>query len=297
MGAFIERFISLETLVFITIIAALFFYIRVLRRAAKVRHAEPMQEKTDELGPTELERYARHIVLREWGGQGQKKLKRAKVLVIGAGGLGSPVISYLAAAGVGRIGVIDDDEVSLSNLQRQVIYSEAQLDMPKVFAAKKVVQAQNPFIEFHPYHRKFDAEIAHELIADYDVVIDTSDSFETRQLTNETCVALSKPMVFGAITQWEGQVSVFDSTKGGCFHCLFPEEPKEGLAPSCAEAGVVGALPGVIGSVMALECLKYITSSGQNLIDLLLIYDSLSADWRRFSLKKNKSCAVCGTKK
>ena len=297
MATFVERFISLEALAIIAILSALFFYIRVLRRAAKAKHDVKTVSTSDALSPTELERYARHIVLREWGGQGQKKLKRAKVLVIGAGGLGAPVISYLAAAGVGRIGVIDDDAVSLSNLQRQIIYSENHLDMPKVFAAEQVVAAQNPYVEFRPYNRSFDQEIAQELIAEYDIVIDATDSFDTRQLTNKTCVTLGKPMIFGAITQWEGQVSVFDARKGGCFNCLFPEKPKDGLAPSCAEAGVVGALPGVIGSMMALECLKYITSSGQNLIDLLLIYDSLSADWRRFTLKKNTNCAVCGAMK
>ncbi|MEM7242834.1 MAG: HesA/MoeB/ThiF family protein [Pseudomonadota bacterium] len=296
MGVFIERFISFETLAFIGLLAGLFLYIRVLRRAAKAKHKIEPAQKSEDLSPTELERYARHIVLREWGGQGQKKLKRARVLVIGAGGLGCPVISYLAAAGVGRIGVIDDDAVSLSNLQRQVMYTEAHLDMPKVFAAEQVVKAQNPFVEFRPYHRKFTAEIAADLVADYDIVLDTSDSFETRQLTNRTCVALGKPMIFGALTQWEGQVSVFDATQGGCFNCLFPDQPKAGLAPNCAEAGVVGALPGVIGSVMSLECLKYITGSGKNLVDLMLIYDSLSGDWRRISLKRDKDCAVCGTK-
>ncbi len=290
----IQSMISLEGLVIILLLGALTLYVRFIRARVKARDAAATLRKDEGMTDTELERYARHIVLREIGGQGQNRLRSAKVLVIGAGGLGAPVLSYLAAAGVGTIGIIDEDEVSLSNLQRQVIYDENHLDIPKVFAAEKVLNAQNPFVKIQPYHRKFTGEIADDLIADFDVVIDTSDSFETRELANAACVKQQKPMVFGAIAQWEGQVSVFDAREGGCFTCLFPKEPDAGLAPSCADAGVVGALPGVIGSMMAVEAIKLIAKTGNPLYGMLMIYDALYAENRTMNYKKRKSCPVCG---
>ena len=197
----------------------------------------------------ELNRYARHIVLRELGGGGQRKLKEAKVLVIGAGGLGSPALLYLAAAGVGTIGVIDDDSVDGSNLQRQIIHRDQDIDTPKVFSAQAAMQALNPFVTVKPYHRRLTADLAAKLFAEYDLILDGSDNFDTRYLANRAAVATGKPLISGAITQWEGQISLYHPASGApCFECLFPSRPAEGLAPSCAEAGVIAPLPGIIGS-------------------------------------------------
>ena len=243
---------------------------------------------------TELNRYARHIVLREVGGPGQKKLKDAKVLVVGAGGLGSPALLYLAAAGVGTIGVVDDDAVDNSNLQRQVIHQDAGIGMPKVHSAAEAMRAQNPFVTVRPYHRRLSEDDAAALIADYDIVLDGTDNFDTRYLVNTTCVALGKPLISGALTQWEGQVSVFDPAKGApCYQCIFPEAPAPGLSPSCAEAGVIGPLPGVIGSVMALEAIKLITNAGTALRGEMLIYDGLYGETRKIGLKRRADCPCC----
>ena len=243
---------------------------------------------------TELNRYARHIVLREVGGPGQKKLKDAKVLVVGAGGLGSPALLYLAAAGVGTIGVVDDDAVDNSNLQRQVIHQDAGIGMPKVHSAAEAMRAQNPFVTVRPYHRRLSEDDAAALIADYDNVLDGTDNFDTRYLVNTTCVALGKPLISGALTQWEGQVSVFDPANGApCYQCIFPEAPAPGLSPSCAEAGVIGPLPGVIGSVMALEAIKLITNAGTALRGEMLIYDGLYGETRKIGLKRRADCPCC----
>lgn len=267
-----------------------------LRAKAQSKVAQ-MSENTPK--PTftnvELDRYARHIMLREIGGAGQKKLKHARVLVIGAGGLGSPVLLYLAAAGVGTIGVVDDDVVDNSNLQRQVIHRDADIGMPKVFSAQAAMQAQNPNIEVRPYQRRLDAENAADLFADYDLVLDGTDNFETRYLVNRTCVALGLPLIAGALTQWEGQVSTYDPANGApCYQCIFPEAPAAGLAPSCAEAGVVGPLPGVIGAMMAVEALKEITEAGEGMRGQMLIYDALYAEIRKIKLKRRADCPVCG---
>ena len=243
---------------------------------------------------TELNRYARHIVLREVGGPGQKKLKDAKVLVVGAGGLGSPALLYLAAAGVGTIGVVDDDAVDNSNLQRQVIHQDAGIGMPKVHSAAEAMRAQNPFVTVRPYHRRLSEDDAAALIADYDIVLDGTDNFDTRYLVNTTCVALGKPLISGALTQWEGQVSVFDPANGApCYQCIFPEAPAPGLSPSCAEAGVIGPLPGVIGSVMAMEAIKLITDAGTALRGEMLIYDGLYGETRKIGLKRRADCPCC----
>lgn len=246
--------------------------------------------------PAELDRYARHIMLREIGGIGQRKLKEARVLVVGAGGLGSPVLLYLAAAGVGTIGVIDDDVVSSSNLQRQVLHRDADIGKPKVFSAEAALRALNPFITVRPYNRRLDDTIAAELVADYDLILDGSDNFETRHLVNRACVAAGKPLIAGAIAQWEGQLSLYDPARGApCLACVFPVIPAAGLAPSCAEAGVVGALPGVIGGMMAAEAIKEITGAGATLRGRLVIHDVLWAESRQITVKRNPGCPVCGT--
>ena len=251
--------------------------------------------QTDQFSESELNRYARHIMLREVGGPGQKALKQARVLVIGAGGLGSPALQYLAAAGVGTIGVIDDDVVEGSNLQRQVIHSDNRIGMPKAHSAAEAMRALNPFITVKPYHRRLTADIAPDLVADYDIVLDGSDNFDTRYLVNETCVAAGVPLVAAAITQWEGQISVYDPARDApCYACLFPQAPAPGLAPTCAEAGVIGPLPGVLGSMMAVETLKLITGAGDPLRGRLLIYDALYADTRVMTAARRPDCTVCG---
>lgn len=270
--------------------------VRALRRRAR-----PVSEKPEEqvqpgaFSEKELGRYARHIVLRELGGPGQKKLKSAKVLVVGAGGLGSPVLLYLGAAGVGTLGVIDDDVVENANLQRQVIHSDASIGTPKVFSAQKALEAQNPAVDVRPYHRRLTEEIAGELFAAYDLILDGTDNFDTRYLVNRVAVAHGKPLISGALSQWEGQLSVFDPARGApCYQCIFPQAPAPGLAPSCSEAGVVGPLPGVVGAMMAVEAIKVITGAGQSLRGQMLIYDALYGESRRIGLKRRQDCPVCG---
>ncbi|KEO52949.1 HesA/MoeB/ThiF family protein [Thioclava pacifica] len=280
------------------VLAALVLAYRKVLRAIRDRAAEPEPKTPPRPGAfseAELDRYARHIMLREIGGPGQKRLKQAKVLVIGAGGLGSPVLLYLAAAGVGRIGVVDDDVVSNSNLQRQVIHRDADIGMPKVFSAQKAMLALNPHIEVRPYNRRLSAADAEALIAEHDLILDGTDNFDTRYLVNAACVATGKPLISGAITQWEGQLSLYDPAKGApCYACVFPQAPAPGLAPSCAEAGVVGALPGVIGAMMAAEAIKEITGAGQSARGRLMIYDALWGESRQIGVKRRADCAVCG---
>ncbi len=270
--------------------------VRALKRRAGAKEgaAEPAKP-AGTFSETELNRYARHIVLRELGGPGQKRLKQARVLVIGAGGLGSPALLYLAAAGVGTIGVIDDDTVDGSNLQRQVIHTEARIGMPKVFSAEAALKALNPFVAVRPYHRRLEEEIAGDLFAEYDVILDGTDNFETRYLANRVAVAQGKPLISGALAQWEGQVSVFDPAHGApCYQCIFPEAPAPGLAPSCAEAGVIAPLPGVVGAMMAVETVKVIAGAGAPLRGQMLIYDALYGETRRIGLKRRADCPVCG---
>lgn len=270
--------------------------LRALRRYANKRaDIEVKPAKTPTFSETELNRYARHIVLHELGGPGQKRLKQAKVLVIGAGGLGAPALLYLAASGVGTIGVIDDDEVENANLQRQVIHRDADIGMPKVFSAQAAMLAQNPFVTVQPYHRRLGEENASDLFAEYDLILDGTDNFETRYLVNRLAVQQGKPLISGALSQWEGQLSVFDPANGTpCYQCIFPEAPADGLAPSCAEAGVVGPLPGVVGSMMALEAIKVITGAGAPLRGEMLIYDGLYGESRKIGLQRRSDCPVCG---
>ncbi len=271
--------------------------IRALKRQVVSKDKAEMMDETQ--GPlfttSELERYARHIVLRELGGPGQKKLKQAQVLVIGAGGLGAPALQYLAAAGIGTIGVIDDDIVENANLQRQVIHTDGRIGMPKVFSAQAAMEAQNPHVVVRPYHRRLDETVARDLFAAYDVILDGTDNFETRYLSNRVAAALGKPLVSGALSQWEGQLSVFDPAQGGpCYQCIFPEAPAPGLAPSCAEAGVIGPLPGVVGAMMAVEAIKVVTGAGHALRGEMLIYDALYGETRKIRLKRRSDCPVCG---
>jgi len=245
---------------------------------------------------TELDRYARHIILREIGGPGQKALKEARVLVIGAGGLGAPVLQYLAAAGVGTIGLIDDDLVDNSNLQRQVIHTDARIGMPKVHSAAEAMAALNPFVTVRPYQRRLTDAIAGELFDDYDLVLDGSDNFDTRYLVNRTCAQKGVPLVAAALTQWEGQISLYDPANGTpCYECIFPERPAPGLVPSCAEAGIVGPLPGIVGSMMAVEAIKAITGAGEGLRGRMMIHDALFAETRVLAMKPRADCPVCGT--
>ena len=266
--------------------------VRVLRQR---RAPDPAAAPAGTFRAAELDRYARHIILREIGGPGQKRLKGAKVLVVGAGGLGSPVLLYLAAAGVGTIGVIDDDVVEGSNLQRQVIHTDGRIGMPKVFSAEVAMRALNPFIEVRPYHRRLTEEIAVDLVRDFDLVLDGTDDFDTRYLVNRACVAAGVPLISGAITQWEGQVSLFDPAKGApCYACVFPVKPAPGLVPTCAEAGVAAPLPGVIGGMMAMEAVKWITGAGEGLAGRLMIHDALYMETRVIGVRKRVDCEICG---
>ncbi len=267
-----------------------------LRAKAQEREAADLPKpKPGAFSETELNRYARHIVLRELGGPGQKRLKTAKVLVIGAGGLGAPALQYLAAAGVGTIGIIDDDVVDATNLQRQVIHPDAHIGMPKVFSAQKMMEAQNPYVVVRPYHRRLTEAVASELFTDYDVILDGTDNFETRYLANRVAVAMRLPLISGALSQWEGQLSVFDPAfEGPCYQCIFPQAPAPELAPSCAEAGVLGPLPGVVGAMMAVEAVKIISGAGTALRGQMLIYDALYGETRQITLKKRADCPVCG---
>ncbi len=279
------------------ILAALAFLysvgLRWLRERA--RRETSGHRRQDTFGDAELPRYARHIMLHEIGGPGQRKLKEAKVLVVGAGGLGSPAMMYLAAAGIGTIGVIDNDEVEITNLQRQIAHTNPRIGMPKVFSAEKTMKDLNPFADIRPYSRRLTEDIATELVADYNIVLDGSDNFDTRYLTNRACVVAGRPLVSAALTQWEGQISVFDPANGApCYQCVFPEAPASGLAPSCAEAGVLGPLPGVLGAMMAVEAVKLIARAGEPLRGRMMIYDALYGETRVIGLKRREGCGTCG---
>lgn len=266
-------------------------YRRVLQR---LRKPQAEVAKAGAFSATEVDRYARHILLREIGGPGQRRLKEARVLVVGAGGLGSPALLYLAAAGVGTIGVIDDDTVDGSNLQRQIIHTDQRIGMAKVQSAEIAMKALNPFVIVRPYRRRLDKGIAADLLADYDLVLDGSDNFDTRYLVNRACTVAAKPLISAAITQWEGQISVYHPAHGApCYECVFPTRPAPGMVPTCAEAGVAAPLPGVIGSMMAMEAVKHITGAGATLAGRLLIYDALFAETRVIKVTKRVDCPIC----
>ncbi|MCL4109774.1 UNVERIFIED_CONTAM: hypothetical protein GTU68_018501 [Idotea baltica] len=270
--------------------------LRALRARSHSGSKKPEPIPLGKFSEVELERYARHIVLREVGGTGQKALKNARVLVIGAGGLGSPALLYLAASGVGQVGVIDDDLVENTNLQRQVIHRDDSIGMPKVFSAQAAMKAQNPFVDVRPYHRRLSEDMAVNLFSEYDVILDGTDNFETRYLANRVAAKLGKPLIAGALSQWEGQLSLYHPAQGGpCYQCIFPDAPAAGLAPSCAEAGVIGPLPGVLGAMMAVETIKVLTKTGETLQGQMLFYDALYGSNRTIKLRKRPDCPVCGT--
>ncbi len=269
-------------------------YLALLRRL-KARTPQPkILVPAGKFSPAELDRYARHIMLREIGGPGQKALKSAKVLVIGAGGLGSPALLYLAAAGVGVLGVMDADTVDASNLQRQIIHKDRGIGMPKVQSALEAIKDLNPYVEVRPYQRRFNAQTA-AVLDDYDLILDGSDNFDTRYLVNREAAKAGKPLISAAITQWEGQISLYDPAHGTpCYECIFPDRPAPGLVPTCAEAGVAAPLPGVIGAMMAMEAVKHLTGAGMTLRGRLLIHDALYAETRVISLTRREDCPVCG---
>ncbi len=242
----------------------------------------------------EIRRYSRHLLMPEVGLTGQKKLKAASVLIIGAGGLGSPAALYLAAAGVGRIGLVDFDVVDESNLQRQILHGTSWVGKPKLASAKARLLDLNPDIVVETHETVLTSANALEVLKDYDIIIDGTDNFPTRYLVNDACVFLGKPLVYGSIFRFEGQATVFDARVGPCYRCLYPEPPPPGLVPSCAEGGVFGVLPGVIGAIQATEAIKLIIGQGEPLIGRLLLYDALSMRFRELKLRKNPACPVCG---
>jgi adenylyltransferase/sulfurtransferase len=248
-----------------------------------------------DLSRDEILRYSRHLVMPEVTVDGQKKLKAASVLCVGAGGLGSPLTLYLAAAGVGTLGLVDFDEVDLSNIQRQILYATSDVGRPKLDAAIERLSNLNPEIRLVPHKLRLSGENVMDIVNRYDIVVDGTDNFPTRYLVNDACVFAGKPNVYGSIFRFEGQVSVFDASKGPCYRCLFPEPPPPGAVPSCAEGGVLGVLPGIIGCLQALEVIKLILGKGQPLVSRLVLFDALSFEFREVRLKKNADCPVCGT--
>jgi len=242
----------------------------------------------------ELRRYSRHLLIPEVGLAGVEKLRAARVLCIGAGGLGSPVLAYLAAAGIGRIGIVDDDTVDLTNLQRQILYRTDEIGVPKVRAAAEHLRALNPHVAIDPIPQRFDASNARELVRLYDIVVDGTDTFGSRYLINDACVLEGKPDVYGSIFRFDGQVSVFGMPGGPCYRCLFPESPPEHLVPSCAEGGVLGVLAGIIGTWQANEALKLILGIGTTLAGRLLLVDALDARVREVRIARDPACPLCG---
>ncbi len=246
------------------------------------------------LTPEELRRYGRHLILPEVGLKGQKKLKSASVLLVGAGGLGSPVAYYLTAAGVGRIGIVDFDVVDATNLQRQILHSTADVGKSKLESAQQKIAALNPHVRLETFDTRLSSENALAILKNFDVVVDGSDNFPTRYLVNDACVLLKKPNIYGSIFRFEGQATVFDAQRGPCYRCLYSEPPPPGLVPSCAEGGVFGVLPGIIGTIQATETLKLILGIGEPLIGRLLLFDALKMEFREMKLRKNAKCPICG---
>jgi sulfur-carrier protein adenylyltransferase/sulfurtransferase len=246
------------------------------------------------LSQEEVLRYSRHLIMPEVTMEGQKRLKAARVLLIGAGGLGSPIAMYLAAAGVGTIGLVDFDRVDYTNLQRQIIHFTPDVGRPKLQSAAEKIQAINPFVHVIPFETRLTSENALDIMRDFDVIVDGTDNFPTRYLVNDACVLLGKPNVYGSIFRFEGQASVFWAPYGPCYRCLYPEPPPPGLVPSCAEGGVLGILPGLIGLVQATETIKLILGKGEPLIGRLLLLDALQMRWRELKLRKDPNCPLCG---
>jgi len=253
--------------------------------------ADPLPELTND----ELGRYSRHLILPEVGMEGQQRLKAAKVLCVGTGGLGSPLALYLAAAGIGTLGVVDFDVVDSSNLQRQIIHSTKDVGRKKVDSAQEKLNALNPNLKVVKHDTMLTSANALEIFAQYDIIADGTDNFQTRYLVNDACVLLNKPNAYGSIFRFEGQASVFATEEGPCYRCLYPEPPPPGLVPSCAEGGVLGILPGLIGTIQATEVIKLILGKGEPLIGRLLLVDALTMRFRELKLRKNPDCPVCGT--
>ena len=248
-----------------------------------------------ELSNKEISRYSRHLILPEVGMAGQKKLKGTSVLCIGTGGLGSPIAMYLAAAGIGKIGIVDFDVVDYSNLQRQIIHGTADVDRPKVQSGKETLNSINPEVEVVIHETMLTSENALDIIEPYDIVVDGTDNFPTRYLTNDACVLLKKPNVYGSIFRFEGQASVFAPELGGpCYRCLYPEPPPPGMVPSCAEGGVLGVLPGIIGCIQATEIIKLALGKGEPLINRLMLYSALDMSFRELKLRRDPKCPICG---
>src|SRR5437763_8420796 len=247
------------------------------------------------LNNDEILRYSRHLIMPEVGMEGQLKLKAAKVLCIGAGGLGSPLALYLGAAGVGTLGIVDFDVVDYTNLQRQIIHSTADVGRPKLDSAAEKLKAMNPFLNIRKFNTRLSSDNALELFKEFDIIADGTDNFPTRYLVNDACVLTGKPNVYGSIFRFEGQASIFGTEEGPCYRCLYPEPPPPGLVPSCAEGGVLGILPGLVGVIQATEVIKLILSKGDPLIGRLLLVDALGMKFRELKLRKNPDCPVCGT--
>jgi molybdopterin/thiamine biosynthesis adenylyltransferase/rhodanese-related sulfurtransferase len=255
----------------------------------------PLATQLEELSSDEILRYSRHLILPEVALEGQQRLKASRVLLIGAGGLGSPLALYLTAAGVGTIGLVDFDVVDVTNLQRQIVHGSKDVGRPKLESARDRLKDMNPHVHVEGYETRLTSENALEIIRDYDIVIDGTDNFATRYLTNDACVILGKPNVYGSIYRFEGQSSVFATEDGPCYRCLYPEPPPPGLVPSCAEGGVLGVLPGLVGTIQATEGIKLLLGIGEPLIGRLLLIDALSMQFRTMKLRKNPDCPACGT--
>lgn len=254
-----------------------------------------MTDRKITLTPDQVSRYARHLILPEVGGAGQRKLLGSSVLLIGAGGLGSPAAYYLAAAGVGKIGLVDFDVVDASNLQRQILHGTEDLGRPKVDSAADAIRRINPDVEVVGHRVHLNSENALDVFRDYDVIVDGADNFPTRYLANDGCHLLGKPLVHGSIYRFEGMLTMFDSQKGtGCYRCLFETPPPPGAVPSCAEAGVFGVLPGIVGSMMAFETIKHIVGIGRTLIGRLLLFEGMDMEFRQVKLSRRPACPLCG---
>ena len=260
-----------------------------------LKGASAMDEGLPNLSPEEIQRYSRHLIMPEVGMDGQRRLKAGSVLCIGAGGLGSPAAMYLAAAGIGRIGLVDFDVVDYSNLQRQLLHGTPDVGRSKLESARARLNALNPHVQIDTYETLLSSENALDLFAPYDVILDGTDNFPTRYLVNDACVLSGKPNAYGSIFRFEGQASVFATKEGPCYRCLYPEPPPPGLVPSCAEGGVLGVLPGIIGVIQATETAKLILGIGEPLIGRFMIYDALKMRFRELKLRKDPECPVCGT--
>ena len=254
----------------------------------------PLVEPAAELTSDEVRRYSRHLIIPDVGMVGQRRLKSSRVLVIGAGGLGSPALLYLAAAGVGTIGIVDFDVVEESNLQRQVIHGARDVGKPKVVSARESISKVNPLVDVVVHEERLDSSNAEAILAAYDLVVDGSDNFATRYLVNDPCVLLGKPYVWGSVFRFDGQASVFWAEHGPCYRCLYPEPPPPGMVPSCAEGGVLGVLCASIGAVQVTEAIKLLTGIGEALVGRLQVYDALESGWRRLAVRKDPQCAICG---